>query len=57
VNSRLLDPSGPKDANEALLTGQDLSHLIRTCTSTVTERNLLQVADLKDKVMHRIMNA
>ena len=57
VNSRLTDPEGPKDANDALLQNRDLSHIIRTCTTTVSDRNLLQVADLKDKVLHRILNA
>jgi len=56
VNSRALDPNGPKDANEALLRGMDLCNIIRECTTTLGDRNLLMVGDLKDKVLHRIIN-
>jgi hypothetical protein len=51
------DPKGPKDANDALLQGIDLRQLISECTTTLNDRNLLLVSDLKDKVLTRIVNA
>lgn len=51
------DPSGPKDANDALLRGLDIQQLIKDCTTTLNDRNLLMLSDLKDKVLTRIVNA
>jgi hypothetical protein len=56
INSRLNDAEGPKDANDVLLRGLDMQQVIRECTSTVNDRNLLVMSDLKDKVMNRIVN-
>lgn len=52
----MLDPKGPKDANDALLRGEDIQQLIKDCTTTVNDRNLLMLSDLKEKVIHRIVN-
>ena len=57
INSRQNDPKGPKDANEALLNGIEIQEIIRECTTTVNDRNLLMLTDLKDKVLTRIVNA
>ena len=50
------DPNGPKDANDALLQNHDLSGIIRNKTINLNDVNLLTLGDLKDKVLHRIIN-
>jgi hypothetical protein len=56
VNSRLGDKDGPKDANDALLRGYDICEIIKERTINLGDVNLLTLGDLKDKVIHRIVN-
>lgn len=56
VNTLIDDLDGPKDANEALLKGCDFSKIFREKTINLGDVNLLSLNDLRDKVIHRIVN-
>ena len=56
IDSRMKDENGPKDANDALRMGLDFQKLFAECTKTIGDQNLLTFADIKDKVMKRILN-
>lgn len=56
IDSRMQDPDGPKDANDALRQGLDFKDIFEKCSRTLGDKNLLSFSDIKDKVMNRILN-
>jgi len=56
INARELNKDGPKDANEALLRGFDLKEIIRN-SKTLSQRSILTISDMKDKLINRIIHA
>lgn len=56
IDSRLNNPTGPKDANDALRAGIDFKQLFETCARSLGDKNLLSFNELKDKVLARILN-
>ena len=56
VDTRLHESDGPKDANDALRMGWNFKDIIKNCTYTLGEKNVLSFSDIKDKVMNRILN-
>jgi twinkle protein len=55
INAREGDKDGPKDANEALLRGYDLKEIIKGA-KTISQRSILTISDMKDKLINRIIN-
>lgn len=55
VDSKKIDPEGPKDANEALVSGTDVLELIR-CSETLTDSNVIKVSDIRKQLLFRINN-
>lgn len=47
---------GPKDANDALRAGVNFQELFEQCGKSLGDKNLLSFADIKDKVLSRILN-
>jgi len=56
INPREHNKDGPKDANEALLKGYDLKEIIKN-SKTISQRAILTIGDMKEKLISRITNA
>lgn len=50
------DQEGPKDANDALRQGLDFKEIFEKNSRTLGDKNLLSFSDIKEKVLHRILN-
>jgi twinkle protein len=56
IDSRLKDPDGPKDANDALKMGKDFKMIFEQCSRSLGDKNLLAFSDIREKVLNRILN-
>jgi twinkle protein len=56
IDSRMKDPEGPKDANDALRRGMDFKEIFEHNARSLGDKNLLTFSDLKEKVLARILN-
>lgn len=56
IDSRLKNPNGPKDANDALRAGLNFQEIFSMNARSLGDKNLLSFSDLKDKVISRILN-
>lgn len=56
IDSRMQDPEGPKDANDALKRGLDFQELLLNNSRSLGDKNLLTFSDIKEKVLARILN-
>ena len=56
IDSRLKDPDGPKDANDALRMGKDFKQIFEQCSRSLGDKNLLAFSDIREKVLNRILN-
>ena len=56
IDSRLKDPEGPKDANDALKMGKNFKEIFELCSRTLGDKNLVAFKDIKDKVASRFLN-
>ena len=55
IDSRLKNDDGPKDANDALKKGEDMMEYFKK-SKTLSEKKMLQVSDLRDRLMYRLRN-